>query len=66
MQQIEVKRTSTNTHMITWTDVSVKAGDRCTFKDLDGMWDVIETYGYQERDNINRTWRVGGIDNPLE
>lgn len=63
MQQVKLKRN--NKYRIAWVDQDVNAGDTCTLKDEDGLFDVVETYQYKDRDQINRAWRVGGIDNNL-
>ncbi len=64
MKQVILKQK--DSYMTTWVDLNVKKGDKVTLKGEDGLWDVVNVfYGQREVNEINRAWRVGGIENNL-
>lgn len=64
MQQVTLRQDKA--FMTTWVDLNVKKGDKVSLKGEKGLWDVINVYyGQREVNEINRAWRVGGIENNL-
>lgn len=62
MKQVRLERK--NQHQVVWVDKEdlIKKGSIITLKGEKDKWRVKEIYPFQmERNEINRTWHVGGL-----
>lgn len=62
MKQIEVKRK--DVHRVVWTECDdlIKPGNCIRFKNEDKFWDIVNVFDtIIDKEEINRTWHVGGL-----
>ena len=62
VQQVAVEQGERR--LVTWIedDKRVKVGTRLELKGENGVWRVTAVYGKRAKSQINRNWRVGGLD----
>ena len=60
MQQVLLRQGERQ--FVTWVDQEVKKGDAIRLTNDHRFFNVVEVYDDRDKTQINRNWRVGGIE----